>query len=132
MEEELLAHLVGNGGVRALVDDRVEWAVRNAAPSIALHLISAPPDTTLAGQSGLTQARVQVDCWADSYLKAKQIGAAVIAALPARRLVAGGVRFLACTIIDIDRGRFGDTPHQLHRTRIDVRVSFNQASGGHN
>lgn len=127
MEEALLAHLVANGGVRALVDDRIEWAVRGTIPCVALHLISSPPDTTLAGQSGLVQARVQVDCWADSYLKAKQIGAAIIAALPARRHVAGGVRFLACTVVDTDRGRFNETPNQLHRTRIDVRVAFNKA-----
>ncbi|MNR96423.1 hypothetical protein D3C72_275780 [compost metagenome] len=123
MEEALLAHLAGNGGVRALVEDRIEWAARNAVPSIALHLISAPPDTTLAGQSGLVQARVQIDCWADTFLKAKQIGAAVIAALPPRQHVAGSVRFLTTSILDIDRGRFGDTPNQLHRTRIDVRVA---------
>lgn len=127
MEEALLAHLVGNGGVRALVSDRIEWAVRGTAPCVALHLISMPPDTTLAGQSGLVQARVQIDCWADTYLKAKQIGEAIAAALPPRRHVAGGVRFLACTVLDTDRGRFGETPNQLHRTRIDVRVAFNQA-----
>lgn len=125
MEEALRAHLAENGGVRALVSDRIEWAARGAAPSVALHLISAPPDTTLAGQSGLVQARVQIDCWADSFLKAKQIGAAVIAALPPRRVVIGDVRFLACTVIDIDRGRFGEPPNQLHRTRLDVRVATN-------
>lgn len=125
MEEALLAHLVANGGVRALVGNRIEWAVRKDAPSVALHLISAPPDTTLAGQTGLVQARVQIDCWADTFLKAKQIGAAVIAALPERRLAIGDVRFLACTVIDIDRGRFGETPNQLHRTRIDVRIATN-------
>lgn len=127
MEEALLAHLAANGGVRALVADRLQWAVRGAAPCVALHLISAPPDTTLAGQSGLVQARVQIDCWAATFLKAKQIGAAVIAALPARRLVIGDVRFLACTVIDTDRGRFGETPNELHRTRIDVRVAYHPA-----
>lgn len=127
MEEAFLAHLAANGGVRALVADRIEWAARGATPCIALHLISAPPDTTLAGQSGLVQARVQIDCWADSFLSAKAIGDAVAAALPPRRHVAGGVRFLASTVIDTDRGRFGETPNQLHRTRLDVRLSYNQA-----
>lgn len=125
MEEALRAHLAGNGGVRALVDDRVEWAARGASPSIALHLITSSPDTTLAGQTGLVEHRVQIDCWADTFLKAKQIGNAVIAALPARRTVIGEVRFLACTVIDTDRGRFGEPPLQLHRTRIDVRIATN-------
>ena len=127
MEEALLAHLAADGGVRALVADRIEWAVRGAVPCVALHLISAQPDTTLAGQSGLVQARVQVDCWGETFLKAKQIGAAVIAALPARRQVVGDVRFLACTVIDTDRGRFGETPNQNHRTRIDVRIAYQTA-----
>lgn len=127
MEEALLAHLAGNGAVRALVADRIEWAARGDAPSIALHLISAPPDTSLAGQSGLVQARVQIDCWANSFLLAKQIGFAVTTALPPRQHIAGGVRFLTCTVVDTDRSRFGDHPNQLHRTRIDVRVSFNKA-----
>jgi len=127
MEEALLTHLATNGGVRALVGDRLEWAVRGVAPCITLHLISHPPDTTLAGQSGLVQARVQIDCWADTFLQAKAIGLAVIAALPPRQHTAGGVRFLACTVNDIGRGRFGETPNHLHRTRIDVRVAYQTA-----
>lgn len=123
MEEALRAFLAANGGLTALVADRIEWDVRGPVPSVALHLIDAPPDNTLKGPSGLVQARVQIDCWADGFLKAKQIGAAVIAALPPRRHVAGGVRFLSCIVLDLDRGRFGE----IHRTRIDVRVSFNQA-----
>jgi hypothetical protein len=127
MEEALYAHLAGNGGLRSLVADHLEWAVRGDAPCVALHLITAQPDTTLAGQSGLVEARVQIDCWADTFLKAKQIGAAVIAALPERRTVVAGVRFLACTILDLDRQRLGETPNQLHRTRIDVRVAYQTA-----
>ncbi|MFN3930840.1 MAG: DUF3168 domain-containing protein [Brevundimonas sp.] len=127
MEEALLAHLAANGGVRALVSDRIEWTARGASPSIALHLITSIPDTTLAGQSGLVEARVQIDCWADTFLKAKQIGNAVIAALPARHSVIGEVRFLACTVLGTDRDRSGETPNQLHRTRIDVRVATNTA-----
>lgn len=128
MEEALYQHLAGNGGLRALVSDRIEWAARGASPCVALHLISAPPDTTLAGHSGLVQARVQIDCWADTFLKAKQIGTAVVAALPARRAEIAGVRFLACTVLDTSRDRTGETtPNQLHRTRIDVRVAFTPA-----
>lgn len=128
MEEALLAHLAANGGVRALVSGRIEWTARSdTSPSVALHLITSIPDTTLAGQSGLVEARVQIDCWADTFLKAKQIGNAVIAALPPRRTVIGEVRFLACTVLGTDRDRSGETPNQLHRTRIDVRVATQTA-----
>lgn len=127
MEEALRAHLAANGDLAALVADRLQWAVRDAPPSLALHLIDAPPDQTLKGPSGLVQARIQADCWGDTFLKAKQIGAAFVAALPPRRHVVGGVRFLSCVVLDLERGRFGQTPNQFHRSRIDVRVSFNQA-----
>lgn len=127
MEEALRAYLAANGGLSALVADRIEWAVRGTPPSLALHLIDAPPDQTLKGPSGLVQARVQADCWGGTFLKAKQIGSAFIAALPPRRQVVGEVRFLSCIVLDLERGRFGETPNQFHRTRIDVRVSFNQA-----
>jgi len=127
MEEALRAHLADSGGLAALVGDRIQWAARDEPPSVVLHLIDAPPDYTLAGPSGLVQARVQIDCWGETFLKAKQIGVAVVSALPPRRHVAGGVRFLSCIVLDLDRGRFGESPNQFHRTRIDVRVSFNQA-----
>lgn len=107
--------------------NRIEWAARKDPPSVALHLVSTTPDTTLAGQTGLVEHRVQVDCWADTFLNAKQIGNAVIAALPARGTIIDEVRFLAVNVIDIDRGRFAEPPQQLHRTRIDVRVSTNKA-----
>lgn len=127
MEEEFLAHLAGAVGVSNLVGPRVQWAVREDAPSIALHLIDAPPDWTLKGPSGLVQARVQIDCWADTFLAAKAIGAAVQAALPAIGAVLGAVKFHSCVVLDVGRGRFGESPNLLHRTRIDVRVSYSPA-----
>jgi hypothetical protein len=127
MEEELRARLAEAAGVSALVGERVQWAVREDAPSVALHLIDAPPDWTLKGPSGLVQARVQIDCWADTFLGAKAIGDAVRAALPPIGAVLGAVKFHSCVVLDTDRGRFGESPNILHRTRIDVRVSYSPA-----
>lgn len=128
MEEDLRAHYAAAAPVVALVVDRIQWDVRDeVSPSLALHLITAPPDWTLKGGSGLVQAVVQFDCWGEDFLSAKAVGLAVVAALPARRQVVGGTRFLSCTVLDTERGRFGDAPNILHRTRIDVRVSFNPA-----
>lgn len=127
MEEDLRGYLASNAPLTAIVADRIEWAVRGNAPSLAIHLIDAPEDWTLKGSSGLVQARVQLDCWADTFLAAKAIGKAVRAALPATGLVVGSTKFLSCVVLDTDRGRFGDSPNILHRTRIDVRVSFRPA-----
>lgn len=128
MEEALLAYLTANAGLTALIGNRVQWSVRDpVSPCLALHLVDAPPDWTLKGPSGLVQARVQMDGWAESFLAAKAVGDAVMAALPPIRQVAGGVLFLSCVVLDTDRDRFGDAPNILHRTRTDVRVSFRPA-----
>lgn len=127
MEEDLRAHLAASVPLAALIADRIQWAVREGAPSLAMHLIDAPPDWTLKGASGLVQARVQMDAWADTFLGAKAIGDAAKAALPATGQVIGATKFLSCVVIDTERGRFGDAPNILHRTRIDVRVSFRPA-----
>ena len=127
MEEQLLAHLSADVGVTNLIAKPIQWAVREGSPSIALHLIDAPPDWTLKGPSGLVQARVQIDCWADGFLAAKAIGAAVQAALPPIGAVVGPIKFHSCVVLDVGRGRFGESPNLLHRTRIDVRVSYSPA-----
>jgi hypothetical protein len=127
MEEDLRAHLAANVPLAAHVADRIQWVVRESAPSLALHLIDAPPDWTLKGPSGLVQARVQLDAWAETFLAAKAIGLAAVAALPERGQVVGATKFLSCVVLDTDRDRFGDAPNILHRTRTDVRVSFRPA-----
>lgn len=127
MEEALRTCLAANSGLVALVAQSIQWDVREALPSLALHLIDAPPDYHLKGASGLVQARVQMDCWGRTFIEAKAVGDAAVAALPAIRQVIGGIRFQGCTVLDTERGRFGDAPNIFHRTRIDVRVSFSPA-----
>lgn len=127
MEEALRGHLAANNGLAQLVGAAIQWAVREGAPSVALHLIDALPDQTLKGPSGLVQARVQIDCWAATFLAAKAIGEAVRAAMPPTQSVVDGVRFQSCVEIDLERTTAGEPPNLLHRTRIDFRVSFSPA-----
>lgn len=127
MEEDLRAHLASNAALSNLVADRIQWAARDPAPSLALHLIDAPPDWTLKGASGLVQARVQMDAWAETFLTAKAIGEAAQSALPGIRQIVGQTLFLSCVVLDTDRDRSGESPNILHRTRTDVRVSFRPA-----
>lgn len=127
MEADLRAHLAAAAPVAALVDDHIQWGVREEGQAIALHLISAPPEWHLKGSAGLTIARVQADCWASTYAAAKAIGDAVIASLPAIGQVVGQTKFRGVVPIDLERGDFGDAPNKLFRTRIDLRVSFSPA-----
>ncbi|MNR97635.1 hypothetical protein D3C72_288190 [compost metagenome] len=127
MEEALRQHLATDAPLTVLVGERIQWGVREGAPSLALHLIDAPPDWHLLGASGLVMARVQADGWAETFLAAKSIGDAFKAALPTTGQIIDGVKFQGCVILDEERGSFGEAPNTLFRTRIDVRVSFSPA-----
>lgn len=128
MDEDLRAHFAAAQAIVAIAADRVQWSVRDpVSPSIALHLIDAPADRGLKGSSGLVIARVQADCWAETFLAAKALGLALAASLPAQGQTVGSTKFLNCAVIDTDRTREGNSPNVLFRTRLDLRVSFHQA-----
>lgn len=127
MEVALRTHLVAAAPLIARVGQRIQWAVREGTPSVALHLIDAPPDWHLKGASGLTIARVQADCWDTTFLGAKAIGDALIEALPGIGAVIGGVKFHGAQPIDLDRDTAGEAPNLLHRTRVDIRVTTSPA-----
>lgn len=124
MEEAFRGHLAADADLTALVADRIQWSVREGSTCLALHLVDAPPDWHLGGPSGLVMARVQGDAWGSTFLEAKAIGDAFIAALPATGQIIDGVKFHGAVILDLERDRFGEAPNILFRTRIDVRVSF--------
>lgn len=127
MEEDLRAHLSANLGLAALVADRIQWGETELERSLGLFLISGDPDWSLKGATGLVQARVQCDCIDATFLGAKAIGDALVAALPAIGQVVGATKFLSCAVIDFDRDSYGEKPNLFHRTRIDVRVSYRPA-----
>lgn len=127
MEEDFLDHLKASAALTGLVGSHIQWASRDRAPSVALHLIDALPEQHLKGEAGLAFARVQIDCWAETFLAAKAIGAAVRTALPAIGLGVGDTTFLSCRVLSEDRSADGQKPNLLHRTRIDVRVAYRPA-----
>jgi len=84
MEEDLVAKLLADDGLEALVGARIYWLDRpqtDALPSITLQVISPGRTYTYAGATGLNGPRVQADCWGASYLSAKQVSRALIAAV---------------------------------------------------
>lgn len=84
MEEALVAHLLADAALGALVDDRITWAVRpqgSALPALVLTRIDSLPDYTMAGPSGLVSSRIQVDSWAVIYAAAKEAARAAEAVL---------------------------------------------------
>lgn len=80
MEEALRTLLRGNAAVAALVGSRVDWGMRpqgSSLPAICLTIVSdAPVDHSLDGP-GVSQARVQIDCFGVTYGSAKDTARAV-------------------------------------------------------
>lgn len=125
MEEAVRKLLLDTPAMKAFVDKRVDWGVRSqgaALPAVVLHLISAVPGMTMAGPSGWSQDRLQIDCWARTYKAAHDV-ADVLAGRDG--LLLGlhrdlpGVRlrtFIIGRRSDSDR----DDAGPLHRASVDV------------
>lgn len=86
MEEALRAMLLSVPAISALVGTRVDWGLApqgQQLPCITLTVVTdGPVDHSLDG-AGLSQARVQADCWAATYAQAKALSRAVRTALDA-------------------------------------------------
>ena len=88
MEEAFRALLLASSGVTALVGTRINWGAHPqgaAMPFIVLTVISGNGGHTLQGRDGLSEGRVQVDCYADTYRAAKLLARAVAGAVDAHQ-----------------------------------------------
>lgn len=130
MEEALRARLVSTAAVTALVQAKsIVWGKRIGLPAVALFLVAGRPDYHLKGRSGLASSVVQVDCWASSYVAARNLAAAVRQALdgatadPLRGLSIEAERSTSET----GDGAPGATgPSDFYRVSLDVRVWHTQ------
>lgn len=125
MEEQLRAVLLASAPVDALVDGRINWTEHPQGkpyPAIVLHGISDVEETTLDGPAGISDARVQVDCFGYSFGEAKQLSRAV------RRLLSGyrapplqGVIFL-----NSRDGRAGEAvgADRIYAVSLDFMVKY--------
>ena len=108
MEEALLALLQSSAAVTAIVGGRINWGAHPQGaplPGIVLTVIDDAEGHIYQGPDGLSQGRVQVDCWALTYDEAKACGRAVRAALDGHF---GGM-FLGMFLADQRDGREGGT-----------------------
>lgn len=127
MEEVLLAHLLEDFDVLALVADRIAWGLRprgEALPAIVLTRVSGRREYVMGGAAGLTDSLVQVDCWAGTYDDAKFTARAVVTALHTLSTSPISRAFVEA---ERDNSELGDGPRRdgseaFHRTSLDVRV----------
>lgn len=84
MEEDLVARLVADAGVSALVGEAVSWFERNrddALPALVLTKVSPGRDYTHGGADGLDGPRVQFDCLGRTGTEAVALKRAVVACM---------------------------------------------------
>jgi hypothetical protein len=96
MEESLVALLLAHAPLAALTGTRIYWlrAPQNvAAPYVVLQTVSAIPDVSHSGPSGLVAGRVQADCYGLTYASAKGAARAVSGRLSGFRGTQGGTVF---------------------------------------
>ncbi|MGK2908746.1 MAG: DUF3168 domain-containing protein [Sphingobium sp.] len=121
----LRARLRTDTTVAAIVGTRVDWMVRpekDALPSVTLQTVSDPRPQHLKGMDGARPTRVQIDCWAATYVAALDLARAVIAVLSVPATISGkrfgnaqveGQRDLGETVSD---GSF------IHRQSVDFVI----------
>lgn len=127
MEEALISKLLADSAVAGLVELRVFPVTRpqaSALPSIVLTTISNIPVYTDDGDSGLHEARVQFDCWGQTYADAKLTARAVKSALSAFHGTVDGVEFQNVLILgERDSRESGSNAAEyLFRTMVDFQV----------
>ena len=128
MEASLIQLLLSDSGVSAHVSTRVYPGARqqgSALPAITLTRISGGPLYSDEGEAGLDDARIQIDCWAETYSAAKLLARAVKAVLSGFDGTVGTTSF-ACVWLDNERD-FRETgsnaAEYLFRTSLDFTVS---------
>jgi hypothetical protein len=96
VEEAIIARLLGDAGVLALVSNRVFPVSRPQAstlPAVTVTRISGAPIMDDGGEAGLLDARIQIDCWGETYSSAKLLARAVLTSLSGFRGTVGATEF---------------------------------------
>jgi hypothetical protein len=84
IENAIRAHLVDQAGLTALVSTRIYYMTAPQTvtnPYVVFFKVSAVPEYSLTGHSGLTTARFQFDIYADTYYETKLIAAQLATAI---------------------------------------------------
>lgn len=134
IETALFSFLHGTAAIVNLVADRIapmERAQDEALPAITYQTISNVPDYHLGGESGHSVARIQIDCWAETYLAVKQLAEQVRLAVSGHTGVWNEHTITGVLVQDN-----GDLPESVepaseagaHRASMDLRIGYLQTA----
>ncbi len=108
--------------VNSLVAGRVYWVDRpqsSALPAISMQMVSDERPQHMTGFDGLNMARVQIDCWANSYASVRALAEASLDAVVGA-VTSNGIRFERAFTDSIrDLGERTETQF-VHRTSLDL------------
>lgn len=126
MEEALVAFLLADAALDALVGNRIYWVRRpqdeEALPTVVLTKISHNADYHMTAPSGLFQTRLQVDCWGETFASVTNTARAVKNILSGASFTQSGIDFQGC-FLDNERQLFEDEePTRLHRISMDFII----------
>lgn len=121
--------MLATAGVTALVASRVYCGSRpqgGTVPDIVINRISGAPIYTDDGESGLTNARIQIDCYGATYAAAKGVARAVQVSLSDFLGTSGGTIFERITLDSERDFREGgsNTSEYLFSTQMDFIIWF--------
>jgi hypothetical protein len=122
LESDLFTKLSTHGGLSALVGTRIypnRLPDNPTLPACVYQRISTL-NHLASGDVPLIRARMQIDCWSDSYVTAGNVAVQVHAALDMAS--SSGLE----ASIPEDEDDMYDTDAQLHRKRIDFFIWRNQ------
>lgn len=125
MEEALIAILLADDDLAALVGSKIHWLRRpqkQALPSVTLQTIGGPRTNHTEGADSIVGYRVQVDCWASTFAGAKACARAVEAAVSGKRFPAQATNIHGVFVLDANDSFEGEEPEAIHRSRLDLRV----------
>lgn len=125
MEEDFRSLLMADIAISNLVSNRVNYTTHpqgQPLPGLVLNVVSDAEEYTLQGPTGVSQARIQVDCYADTYGAAKLLSRAV------RSLLSGymGGAFQGVFHVGTRDGREGGSneAERPYRVSLDFMVHF--------
>lgn len=125
MEEDFRALLLNGSGVSSYVDSRVNYVAHpqgQPLPAIVLNVVSDAETYTLDGPNGVSEGRIQLDCYAHSYSEVKLLSREVRSLLSGYR----GGSFQGVFHVGTRDGREGGTNEadRPYRVSMDFMVYF--------
>jgi hypothetical protein len=126
VEEQIKARLMNSSAVTALAGDRIEWGGNlqgSPMPRVALFVVSDVEGVTIDAPDGMSQGRIQLDCYGATYSAAKALARAVRAAL--HGYAGGGLQLVSLIAARDTREGGTNEADRPFRCSLDFATFFN-------